>query len=103
MVEKPPKGEAPSTSIISGRYVLGPEIFKILESDRQGRRRRDPADRRDEEARRRPRPSHGVRFDGKTHDCGSKLGFLLANVAFALKDGEVSADFKREAMALLGG
>ena len=48
-------------------------------------------------------PFHGVRFDGKTHDTGSKLGFLLANVAFALQDEEIAGDFVREAKALLGG
>ena len=101
MVEKPPKGEAPSTSIISGRYVLGPEIFAILETIGKGAggeiQLTDGMKKLSE-----TQAFHGVRFDGKTHDCGSKLGFLLANVAFALKDGEVGADFKREALALLG-
>ena len=46
MVEKPPKGTAPSNYIISGRYILQPEIFEILATQEQGRRRRDPAHRR---------------------------------------------------------
>ena len=100
MVEKPPKGEAPSTSIISGRYVLGPQIFEILANVGQGAggeiQLTDGMKALAETA-----PFHGVRFDGKTHDTGSKLGFLLANVAFALKDGEVADDFRKEALALL--
>lgn len=102
MVEKPPQGEAPSTSIISGRYVLGPEIFDILAKVEKGAggeiQLTDGM-----KALAATQSFHGVRFDGKTHDCGSKLGFLLANVAFALVDDEVSADFKRDAMALLKG
>ena len=102
MVEKPPKGEAPSTSIISGRYVLGPEIFDILEHVGKGAggeiQLTDGMKTLAES-----QAFHGVRFDGKTHDCGSKLGFLLANVAFALVDDEVSAAFKRDALALLQG
>jgi UTP--glucose-1-phosphate uridylyltransferase len=102
MVEKPPQGEAPSTSIISGRYVLGPEIFKILETQATGAggeiQLTDGMIKLAE-----TQAFHGVRFDGKTHDCGSKLGFLLANVAFALVDGEVSEAFKRDALAMLKG
>jgi UTP--glucose-1-phosphate uridylyltransferase len=102
MVEKPPKGEAPSTSIISGRYVLKPEIFDILARVEKGAGGEiQLTDGMKTLAG--TQPFHGVRFDGKTHDCGSKLGFLLANVAFALVDDEVSAAFKREALALLGG
>ena len=51
MVEKPPKGTAPSNLIISGRYILQPEIFALLETSREGRRRRDPAHRRHDRAR----------------------------------------------------
>ena len=102
MVEKPPKGEAPSTSIISGRYVLTPEIFDILENiDKGAGGEIQLTDGMKKLAE--TQAFHGVRFDGKTHDCGSKLGFLLANVAFALADKEVSADFKKEALALLKG
>jgi UTP--glucose-1-phosphate uridylyltransferase len=100
MVEKPPKGEAPSTSIISGRYILSPEIFDLLGKVGKGAggeiQLTDGMKLLSES-----QPFRGVRFDGKTHDCGSKLGFLLANVAFALHDAEVAQDFKREALALL--
>jgi UTP--glucose-1-phosphate uridylyltransferase len=45
---------------------------------------------------------HGVRFDGATYDCGSKLGFLTANVAFALADTEIAPGFRQELRKLLG-
>ncbi len=101
MVEKPPQGEAPSTSIISGRYVLGPEIFEILANVGKGAggeiQLTDGMKQLAETA-----AFHGVRFDGVTHDTGSKLGFLLANVAFALADEEIAAEFAKGARALLG-
>ena len=101
MVEKPPQGEAPSTSIISGRYVLGPEIFEILANVGKGAggeiQLTDGM-----KALARTQTFNGVRFDGKTYDCGSKLGFLTANVAFALADEEIAAEFAKGAKALLG-
>jgi UTP--glucose-1-phosphate uridylyltransferase len=45
---------------------------------------------------------HGVRFDGKTYDCGAKLGFLAANVAFALADPELTPLLKTELRKILG-
>jgi UTP--glucose-1-phosphate uridylyltransferase len=45
---------------------------------------------------------HGVRFDGKTYDCGSRLGFLGANVAFALANPEVAAEFRALLKSLVG-
>ena len=100
MVEKPPQGTAPSNQIISGRYVLGPEIFKILETQEKGAGGEiQLTDGMITLAKN--QGFHGVRFDGRTYDCGSKLGFLMANVAFALVDKEVSSAFAREAKALL--
>ena len=74
MVEKPPQGTAPSNFIISGRYVLSPEIFKILEKGEKGSGgeiqltdgMKTLAQAQD---------FHGVVFDGTTYDCGSSLGF----------------------------
>ena len=101
MVEKPPQGTAPSNCIISGRYVLGPEIFEILGNVEKGAggeiQLTDGM-----KALSRTQSFHGVRFDGKTYDCGSKLGFLTANVAFALADAEVSEAFRRELHGFLG-
>jgi UTP--glucose-1-phosphate uridylyltransferase len=102
MVEKPPKGTAPSSLIISGRYLLGAAIFPILEKIEKGAggeiQLTDGM-----KALAATQPFHGVRFDGKTYDCGSKLGFLSANVAFALANPEIAEPFKAELKKLVGG
>jgi UTP--glucose-1-phosphate uridylyltransferase len=102
MVEKPPKGTAPSNLIISGRYLLGPEIFPILEKVEKGAggeiQLTDGL-----KALAATQAFHGVRFNGKTYDCGSKLGFLSANVAFALADPQIAGPFKTELKKLVGG
>ena len=83
MVEKPPKGTAPSNLIISGRYILQPEIFGVLEHVEKGAGGEiQLTDGMIKLAR--SQAFYGARFDGRTYDCGSKLGFLVANVAFAL-------------------
>jgi UTP--glucose-1-phosphate uridylyltransferase len=101
MVEKPPRGTAPSNLIISGRYVLGPEIFPILAKSEKGAggeiQLTDGM-----KALARSQAFHGVRFDGKTYDCGVKLGFLAANVAFALADPELAPLLKMELKKVLG-
>ncbi|MDE2361919.1 MAG: UTP--glucose-1-phosphate uridylyltransferase GalU [Hyphomicrobiales bacterium] len=101
MVEKPPKGTAPSTSIISGRYILGPEIFKILETQERGAGGEiQLTDGMKSLAKN--QGFHGVRFDGRTYDTGSKLGFLMANAAFALASPELAGPYKAELKKLLG-
>jgi UTP--glucose-1-phosphate uridylyltransferase len=101
MVEKPPQGTAPSNLIISGRYVLGPEIFGILEKVGNGAGGEiQLTDGMKELALR--EAFHGVRFDGKTYDCGSKLGFLTANAAFALADPQIAGPFRAELKKLAG-
>ena len=45
---------------------------------------------------------HGVRFDGKTYDTGSKVGFLAANVAFALSRPDIAPDFRKELKKIVG-
>ena len=92
MVEKP-KGTAPSNLIISGRYVLSPEIFAILETGEKGAGGEiQLTDGMKGLAGK--QAFHGVRFDGTTYDCGSRLGFLGANVAFALANPEIAAEFR---------
>jgi UTP--glucose-1-phosphate uridylyltransferase len=101
MVEKPPKGTAPSTSIISGRYILGPEIFKILETQERGAGGEiQLTDGMKTLAK--SQGFHGVRFDGKTYDTGSKLGFLMANAAFALANPELADAYRAELKKLIG-
>ena len=100
MVEKPPKGEEPSNLFISGRYILQPEIFDILEDQKPGAGNEiqltDAMVTLAEQ-----QPFTGVKFDGEAYDCGTKVGFLAANVAFALKRADIAADFKEELARIL--
>jgi UTP--glucose-1-phosphate uridylyltransferase len=100
MVEKPPKGTAPSNYIISGRYILQPEIFDLLSTQERGAGNEiqltDSMIRLMKE-----QPFFGMKYQGKTYDTGSKIGFLMANVAYALEREELSAEFRRELEALL--
>lgn len=101
MVEKPQKGTAASNLMISGRYILGPEIFPILETCEKGAG--GEIQLTDGMVRlAKAQAFHGVRFDGKTYDCGSKLGFLAANVAFALANPEIAGLFKAELKRIVG-
>ena len=94
MVEKPPQGTAPSNLSITGRYILQPEIFDMLE--RQERGAGGEIQLTDAMiALSRKQKFHGLEFEGERHDCGSKAGFLRANIAFAmmrkeLRDGLVA-------------
>jgi len=95
MVEKPPKGTAPSNLIISGRYILQPEIFDFLEKVEKGAGGEiQLTDGMSELAKR--QFFHGVRFDGRSYDCGSKLGFLNANIAFALMREDLGPQLRAE-------
>jgi UTP--glucose-1-phosphate uridylyltransferase len=95
MVEKPAQGSAPSNLIISGRYILQPEIFRILHSLEKGLGGEfQLTDGMIELAK--TQFFHGVRFDGRTYDCGSKLGFLTANIAFALEREDLAAALREE-------
>jgi UTP--glucose-1-phosphate uridylyltransferase len=83
MVEKPPQGSAPSNFSITGRYILQPEIFAILERQERGAggeiQLTDAMIGLAGTQR-----FYGVEFEGERHDCGSKAGFLRANIAFGL-------------------
>ena len=100
MVEKPPQGTAPSNLIISGRYILGPEIFAVLEKGEKGAGGEiQLTDGMIGLAA--TQKFHGVRFDGRTFDCGSKIGFLSANIAFALANPEIEPAFRAELKKIL--
>jgi UTP--glucose-1-phosphate uridylyltransferase len=100
MVEKPPKGTAPSNYIISGRYILQPEIFDLLSTQERGAG--NEIQLTDSMIRlMKDQKFYGMKYQGKTYDTGSKIGFLMANVAYALEREELSADFRRELEALL--
>jgi UTP--glucose-1-phosphate uridylyltransferase len=101
MVEKPPQGTAPSNFIISGRYVLEPQIFPILERVEKGAggeiQLTDGMKKLAE-----AQGFFGVRFDGKTYDTGSKVGFLAANVAFAMARDDIRPGFLEELKKIVG-
>jgi len=95
MVEKPKREAAPSNLSITGRYILQPEIFKILETQERGaggeiqltdamlRLAHDQA-------------FYGFKFKGKSYDCGSKAGFLAANIAYAMDRDDLRDGLREE-------
>jgi UTP--glucose-1-phosphate uridylyltransferase len=101
MVEKPPQGKAPSNLIITGRYILQPEIFDILASQNRGTggeiQLTDAMIALAE-----TQPFYGLKFEGQSYDCGSKIGFLTANIAYALARPDIAPELRREAKRLLG-
>ena len=100
MVEKPPRGEAPSNLSISGRYILQPEIFDILETTERGAG--GEIQLTDGMARlMRSQSFTAVEYEGVTHDCGDKIGLLRANVALALKRPDLGAAARAAIEALL--
>jgi len=101
MVEKPPRGKAPSNLIITGRYILQPEIFGILETQQTGAGGEiQLTDAMITLAK--SSPFYGFKFEGRTYDCGSKIGFLAANVAYALDREDIAPGFRAELKRLLG-
>jgi UTP--glucose-1-phosphate uridylyltransferase len=100
MVEKPKPGSAPSNLTILGRYILQPEIFDILalrETGAGGEIQITDAMLRLMQRQ----PFHAVKYEGKSFDCGSKVGFLAANVAYALARPDLSEAFTAEIKKLL--
>ena len=101
MVEKPEPNEAPSNLTITGRYILQPEIFQILEKQAAGAGGEiQLTDAMMELAR--TQPFYGYQFEGRSFDCGSKIGFLAANVAYALARPDMAAEVRAEIRGLLG-
>ena len=100
MVEKPPQGSAPSNLFINGRYILQPEIFSILENQATGAggeiQLTDAMLALAEK-----QAFHGFTFTGRTFDCGSKEGFIKANLAYAMWDRNMAASLGPELRELL--
>ncbi len=93
LVEKPAPEKAPSTLSIIGRYILQPEVFTELENQRAGSG--GEIQLTDSMARLIGRqPFHGLRYEGTRYDCGDKIGFIAANVAFALAHPEMGAQIR---------
>jgi UTP--glucose-1-phosphate uridylyltransferase len=100
MVEKPAPGTEPSNLFISGRYVLQPEIFEILETQERGAG--GEIQLTDAMATLMQRQSfYALEYEGTTYDCGDKIGLLRANVAFALRRPELADDARKAIQALL--
>ena len=101
LVEKPPVDEAPSNKIISGRYILQPEVMRTLEN--QGKGAGGEIQLTDAMARMiGTQPFHAVTFDGKRYDCGSKTGFVEATLALALEREDMGDDVRAIMRRLLG-
>ncbi|MCX7311648.1 MAG: UTP--glucose-1-phosphate uridylyltransferase GalU [Alphaproteobacteria bacterium] len=101
MVEKPPREKAPSNLIITGRYILQPEIFDLLETQTGGAGGEiQITDSMITLAK--TQPFYGLKFDGRSFDCGSKIGFLSANVAYALERPDLGPALREEIKKLLG-
>jgi UTP--glucose-1-phosphate uridylyltransferase len=101
MVEKPKAADAPSNLSITGRYILQPEIFAILENQATGAggeiQLTDAM-----VALAKTQPFYGLKFEGRSYDCGSKIGFLAANVAYGLERTDLAGEFRAEIERLLG-
>jgi UTP--glucose-1-phosphate uridylyltransferase len=90
LVEKPDADRAPSNLGIIGRYVLQPEVFDHLSQIGRGSGNEIQLTDALAQLIGGNKPFHGVRFDGKRFDCGDKIGFLQANIAFALARSDMS-------------
>jgi UTP--glucose-1-phosphate uridylyltransferase len=101
LVEKPAVSEAPSNKILSGRYILQPEVMRTLENQGQGAG--GEIQLTDAMARMiGTQPFHAVTFDGRRFDCGSKTGFVEATVALALERDDMRDEVRAICRRLLG-
>ena len=100
MVEKPAPGTEPSNLFISGRYILQPEIFAILETQERGAggeiQLTDGM-----VGLMKSQGFHALEYEGTTYDCGDKIGLLRANVAFALRRPDLAEEARAAIKALL--
>jgi UTP--glucose-1-phosphate uridylyltransferase len=101
MIEKPKPGTAPSNLHITGRYILQPEIFDLLARQERGAGGEIQLTDAMIAMQKSGRPFYAVRFDGKIYDCGTKIGFLLANVAYALEREDLAPALKAEIRKLI--
>ena len=100
LVEKPAIDKAPSNKIISGRYILQPDVMRTLENQEKGAggeiQLTDAM-----EAMIGRQPFHAVTFTGRRFDCGSKIGFVEATLALALEREDMGAEVRQIAERLL--
>ena len=101
MVEKPLRDRAPSNLILTGRYILQPEILDLLGTQERGTGGEiQLTDAMIQLAR--TQPFYGLEFEGRSFDCGSKIGFLAANVSYALARPDIAPHFRAEINKILG-
>ena len=99
LVEKPAVAEAPSNKIISGRYILQPEVMRTLDGQEKGAG--GEIQLTDAMARMiGQQPFHAVTFEGRRFDCGSKAGFVEATLALALEREDIGGEVRRMAERL---
>ncbi|TCP94089.1 UDP-glucose pyrophosphorylase [Sphingomonas sp. PP-CE-1A-559] len=100
LVEKPKRGTAPSNLMIPGRYILQPEVMRILETQEKGAG--DEIQLTDAMAQLiGNQPFHGFTFDGQRYDCGDKAGYIQANLAIALARDDIGPAVREFAKGLL--
>lgn len=100
LVEKPKAGTAPSNLAVIGRYILQPEVMRVLETQEKGAG--GEIQLTDAMARMiGDQPFHGLTFDGTRYDCGDKAGFIQANLALAMTREDIGPSVRRFAAELL--
>jgi UTP--glucose-1-phosphate uridylyltransferase len=100
LVEKPKAGTAPSNLMIPGRYILQPEVMRILENQEKGAG--GEIQLTDAMAQLIGRqPFHGFTFDGQRYDCGDKAGYIQANLAIALARDDIGPVVRAFAQTML--
>jgi UTP--glucose-1-phosphate uridylyltransferase len=100
LVEKPKVEDAPSNLIVSGRYILQPEVMHILEGQEKGAG--GEIQLTDAMAQMiGQQPFNAVTFDGNRYDCGSKIGYIEANLALALQRPDMADQVRAMAINLL--
>jgi UTP--glucose-1-phosphate uridylyltransferase len=100
LVEKPSLGSAPSNLMIPGRYILQPEVMRVLETQEKGAG--GEIQLTDAMAQLiGQQPFHGLTFDGQRFDCGDKAGYIQANLALALAREDIGPAVERFARGLL--
>ncbi|TCP71489.1 UTP--glucose-1-phosphate uridylyltransferase GalU [Sphingomonas sp. PP-CE-1G-424] len=102
LVEKPKQGSAPSNLMIPGRYILQPDVMRILETQEKGAG--GEIQLTDAMAQLiGNQPFHGFTFDGQRYDCGDKAGYIQANLAIALSRADIGPAVRDFAKGLLQG
>ncbi len=100
LIEKPAVEDAPSNLIVSGRYILQPEVMRVLET--QGAGAGGEIQLTDAMAKMiGKQPFHAHIFDGRRFDCGSKTGFIQANLALAMERDDMRDDIRAFALDLI--